>query len=203
MTSGRTLVENAAEAELPRLGFRRSKGIYVIDLALGVRGGVGLNVGNVSKGSVIVHPSITVTHDAVEREIAERGGHATPSGPTIVADLRELDEAADSEFLVSSDASARSALAYIAEKLDRFGIPWMREMATMEGLASGLERYLQMEPEFPRPIAYREIGRIDLAIASIEQTLSEYAGLPDETSIARFRKFASGLLPELEHARVT
>jgi hypothetical protein len=151
-----------------------------------------------------VHPSIWVTHDSIEQEIVERGGHSTPSGPTIVAHIGEVGPNPQyPDLIVDSEATAREVLDYIVDRLERGGIPWMNEMATMEGLAAGLERYDQMEPMFPRPIAYREIGRPDLAIASIDRTLAEFAGLPDGGTVGRFRRFARSLRPELEAMHIT
>jgi hypothetical protein len=198
MTSATERLHRAASDVVPPLGFRGSRGLYRMTVGSGVTGKLGLNTGNVGPGAITVQPMISVRHDTIEREIAARVGLSSSSGPTIVAHLTELDPDDDvDELLVTSDESAMAVMENIGERLVRSGIPWIREMATMEGLASGLERFTSMEPMFPRPLAYRAIGRVDLAIASIDQTLQEFAGLPNTGTVARFRAFAESLRPDL------
>lgn len=198
MTSGRQYVNEAAANALPALGFRRRKGLYRLPLADGVEGAIGLNTGNIAPGTVSVHPSISVNHRAIEREIIDRQGEGDIDNATIVAHLGVVGPQREvPDLIVHSRESAQEVLGYIADRLARFGIPWMEEMATLEGLAAGLERFFEIEPEFRRPIAYREIGRPDLAIEAIDRTLLEFEGLPNAGSVGRFRKLSSSLRPEL------
>jgi len=198
MTSGRQYVDEAAALALPTLGFRRSKGRYRLALIDGVEGRIGLNTGNIALGTVSVHPSIAVNHRAIEREIVNREGQGDIDNATIVAHLGEVGPHPEvPDLIVNSKESAQDVLDYIVDRLTRYGIPWMREMATVVGLAAGLERFIAIEPEFRRPIAYRELGRPDLAIESIDRTLEAFDGLPNDGTVGRFRVFAGSLRPEL------
>lgn len=192
------MLDAEARSALPRLGFFHRKRRFRLQLADGVEGRVGLNRANMAPGTVSVQPFVSVHHERIERELARRLGDDVTDDATISAHLGEVGGREKYPDLIVSDSeTAREVVEYVMDRLMRYGIPWMDAMVPLPGLAAGLERFLAGEPQFRRPIAYREIGRIDLAIDSIDRTLRWYGDAPNRGTAERFRDFAHTLRQEL------
>jgi hypothetical protein len=184
-----------AAERLRDLGFRR-KVTLVKEIRPGVEGRVGLNTGH-EPGGLRLLTLVGLHHRGIEEELAGYFGYDRRHSVTAIAGLFDLFPDPPHWLVMVEDAdSAEAAVATIRDGLIRFGLPWMESTAEPENLVAWLGQQDVGEPWLPLVLAQRDVGRPDLALA----TLDQYAEMArsDSPSGDRVRRLDAGVRAQLE-----
>jgi hypothetical protein len=180
-------VRRAVMAELrPRLeahGFRKRAGwIFTIELDEEFLGWCGLNeTWDGDRQQLSVLPFLCVRHQTVERTIAELAGRDFHPyyGVTIKTSFSELlspRRFRDWKFDAGDDHAG--AATDLAAKVGDFGLPWMREHATIEAVLEQIRQgnYGPFDDNEVLPVALAVAGRHAEALAEMDERVQRYDG---------------------------
>jgi hypothetical protein len=186
------------ESKLKRLGFRKTKSIYVCPLAEDACGWLGLSTAtHRSDGRVGINPVVGVRHERIEKMLEdllrESRASATISIPLgyLTPDRRFL------EWLFELPPfDCRSECERMVQAVELYGIPFMKSKTRLEDLLQDLEqlRFTVRENAVYRvPIAYLLSGKTEMAEATVKKQLAELETHNDLFAQA-YKRFASNFL---------
>ncbi len=196
MASGLQWAAATLRGPMADLGFRAvaSGHRYVIELATGMMGTVGLN--NATKGYgpgvTSIYPIVGVRVDTVERTVAEFQGvklhryyPATISHPLVYIAGRRASEVP----WVFGPGHTEEPAADLVTTLERFGLPFMREHVTLPAVLDAMDRRWCTSPEYRKPVVLALLGRLPEAYAMLDQVTAEI-GTREDLAAQRWRRFA-------------
>ena len=193
-------VIGTAEAELKRLGFRKSGGVYTYKIDDIVLGWVGLNtIAKRSDGRVGVNPMVGVVCIPIEALLQElTASRDSRLNPTLSTSLGYVaTEARFQEWPFEPEPfDYRTEAIRMVEAIHRYGRPFMESKATLNEVTLDLEQVRSTSKEsvvYRLPVAYALTERVDVAVAQIQAHLCALANRTDMDA-HRFKTFATAFL---------
>ncbi len=189
-----------AAEQFARIGFQKRKAdIYTVAVNEEVVGWLGLNKALYRGGVLQINPVVGVRHQKLESRVAELldqkpHQYVPASISTNVGYLTMKKEYASWSF--QEDANCEAAVAAMVATVERFGLPFMQQNATLATLYNALLNSKRGTP--PDQLDYRIVAAANLlgkrteAEAFVDAKLREIGTRNDEAA-EWFRKFATKL----------
>jgi hypothetical protein len=206
-TARRELIEaglSACRQRLEAMGFKRHEAdIFTLPLAPRLFGRVGLGKGiHRGDGSMDITPVVGLLHQDVQRVVAACAHlpYHRYSPATVVTNVGRLTpEARDIWIVFPPHESVEEPAAQVCQPISEYGIPWMREHASLaaidELLSSGQFPSSPMS-NFKRPVIAWMLGQADDARQMLRNELkriSESGGPNVAGALAVYERFAAAL----------
>lgn len=186
------------------IGFRRTRGVFLLNVAPGVLGFVGFNSGRAGydEDSAALHPVVGVRFEAVERALEEVLGFSSEApSPTVVEHLQSIVSPGQPlELIVSLDDSGSydRAVRLIAEH----GVPFIKNHSGIDTAIAAAQAGLGTQLQFRIPIMELIAGRRDIALQLLRELRSHqspeggpWAEYVASNSLKLIRSIESGDLP--------
>lgn len=173
MTAKRQLIteiENNVANELARFGFGQNGQMATLSVKQDFQGLVGLNIASHrSDGLVGVVPMVLLEYfplaAAVNRLTEHKAGNQQPSLRTTLGCLMPENRFLEWLFDPKEDLS-RSEVTRMCHAIERYGVPFLNENASLERIIENLERYTFSFKEvsmYHLPVAYQLKGKCESA----------------------------------------
>lgn len=125
-------VEAAAGEVLRPLGFRKRGLFFEIEVALGVRGLLGLPR-DARGGEARLNPMLHIHQEQLERLRAELWWQKQYDRSSLSIHMDQVNPERP-VYVFQTPAEAPSVMAELAADVERFGLPWLARGSTLEGL---------------------------------------------------------------------
>jgi hypothetical protein len=180
--------------EMKRIGFRKRAGsdIYTIELADSILGWVGMNNASSggSAGELELWPIMGLRHQEVEQIDCELKGKEPNDfhPPTVYWPLRYIMPEELREHWMFTPENAPEMARVVADEIEKWGVPWMREHATLEKICELAEGDFGFPSRlnYTRPVIWQLLGKPERAQALINEI---DAGLTDNPYTEDFREY--------------
>jgi hypothetical protein len=180
--------------EMKRIGFRKRAGIdvYTIELSESILGWVGMNTASSggSAGELELWPIMGLRHQEVAQIVSEMDG-TEPSDflpPTVYWPLRYIMPEELREHWWFTPENAPEMARVVADTIEHWGLPWMREHATLEKICELAEGDFGFPSQlkYTRPVIWQLLDQPERAQALIDEI---EASLTDNPYGVRFREY--------------
>jgi hypothetical protein len=182
--------------EMKRIGFRKRAGIdvYTIELDDSILGWVGMNTASSGgrAGELELWPIIGLRHNEVEKILCELTGRELNDflPPTVFWPLRYIMPEELREHWWFTPDNAPEMARVVADAIEQWGLPWMREHAALEKIVELAESGLGVDSQlnYTRPVMWQLLGLPERAQGLINEI---DAGLTDNPYTADFREYVA------------
>jgi hypothetical protein len=190
-------ISRSVERELASLSFYKKQKAFLWDLAKGISGWVGFNVStNLPHDRVGVSPIVGLTYSPIEDLVKKLCRPPFSHGPTLSTAVGYLTpESRFLEWVFDPTLDADPEIAKIIRAIQEYGVPFMREHASLHSIITELEgkRFtINDTRRYRSPAAYLLAGRKEEALRFVEQELKDLEGRTDSAG-AQFRDYAKAL----------
>ena len=192
----RKAVDAAIAARLAERGYREvSEGIYLLPLAPGIFGWVGVGLASRKRGGEVdADPMVGVRHDEVE------GLMPTPSGeaePTILRPLYELFPDGGYKTWSFTEANLEEQAEALVQSVVEHGQGLMHELKELDAIAEALTEWAFSDTRRTRlPVVLLLQGDVASAEAEVARQREMLADVGDASISAEYEQFAARLFAD-------
>jgi hypothetical protein len=183
-------------SEMKRIGFRKlaRDDIYTIELAESIIGIVGMNRASSGgrAGELELWPLMGLRHNEVQEIVSElKGKEPGDFQPaTVFWPLRYIMPEELREHWMFTPENAPEMARVVADAIEKWGLPWMREHASLEKICELAEGEFGFDSQlnYTRPVIWQLLDQPERAKALINEV---EAGLTDNPYGVRFREYVA------------
>jgi hypothetical protein len=151
-------------------------------------------------GTFVVYPNLGVRHrdlHAVIDRLEGRNPGVTPTAVHLLGYLMpEHTGTVCWDFHASDRPNWRARAADLAEHVNSYGLPWMRQYVTLDAILADPDADNRPRDRRYRPVALMLLGRPSEAGRQLDADLDALAGRSDPAA-GNFRRFANALRADL------
>jgi len=181
---------------LTKRGYSRvTEGVYLLPIAAGVFGWVGIGLASRKRGGEVdADPMVGVRHDEVEALVPAGSREADP---TILRPLYELLPGRNYKTWSFNEDNLDEQAVALVESVVEHGQRLMHELKTLDALEEALEEWAFTDIRRTRlPVVLLLQGDRDAAAAALAREKRALADTGDEAIEAEYEEFATRLLAD-------
>jgi hypothetical protein len=190
----RAAVDEAVAERLTKRGYSRvSEGVYLLAIAPGVLGWVGIGLASRKRGGEVdADPMVGVRHDEVEALLSAGSGQADP---TILRPLYELLPGGNYKTWSFNEDNLDQQAEALVESVVQHGQRLVHELKTLDALKDALEKWAFADTRRTRlPVVLLLQGDRDAAAGAVAREKRALADRGDEAIEAEYEEFATRVM---------